>query len=384
MHNKVIFANGTLDGNIHEMIDSSLVLSFAHAYKSVEVYSLNKRIEAINRLIKTERGEWNILYTGFKSFKRTSFYKDLWGAALDAYVYLFKGDKHSLYFYSYSNVFSRHVLNLLCKITHKDTIICVHSELEVAKRLPAESDNYWTKLMRSFYLNTKYSRHLRIMVLGDSILSNLKNYLGEDRLCHYMSIDHLYFNNRENSTHSFNNQDIHIGVVGAITKSQDRGFDNLVRFANSINKVKGINLHVISKIDHALLNTLPSNVVIDNPSGEYLSKEKYEYIINSMDYLYYPYPKDSFELTASGSIFESITNGKPALMYSNSYFVYLSKKYGDFGYFLDNLTTDRMLYFLRDESKYYQLTNNMVDITAQINPLGMSEELKLKCESICL
>ena len=103
MHNKVIFANGTLDGNIHEMIDSSLILSFAHAYKSVEVYSLNKRIEAINRLIKTERGEWNILYTGFKSFKRTSFYKDLWGAALDAYVYLFKGDKHSLYFYSYSN-----------------------------------------------------------------------------------------------------------------------------------------------------------------------------------------------------------------------------------------------------------------------------------------
>ena len=108
-----------------------------------------------------------------------------------------------------------------------------------------------------------------------------------------------------------------------------------------------------------------------------LEKEEYERFISQMDYLFYPYPSDCFKLTASGAIFESIVNKKPALMYSNSYFKYLNQKYGRFGYFIDEFDSlDKLVLILGNVEEYAKLCDSTKQITNKIHPKELYKTLE--------
>ena len=142
-------------------------------------------------------------------------------------------------------------------------------------------------------------------------------------------------------------------------------------------KFQQIEIHIISRVHKDLMDKITPFVHIENAKGAYLSKEEYERFISNMDYLYYPYPSDCFKLTASGAIFESIVNKKPALMYSNSYFKYLNQKYGRFGYFIDEFVSlDELVTKLGDLKEYTKLCNSTEQITNRIHPKELYKTLE--------
>lgn len=375
--NRIVFFNATLDDNIHEMIDSSLIVAFAQK-TPVDVFFLEKRSSIVENLIKNTFSLSNIKFHPLYNIKQSGAIKDLIAAVLEFYLLLFKGDSKSLYVCSFANMFSRYLINFGCKMIGKKVIICSHADLETVVSYNTEGSNYWVKMMGGFY-HRKLASKLRIMVMGDSILDELQKHISEENFKKYISIIHPYFHSINPKRKVLSSDVVHIGVVGVVSRSAQRGFDNLMSFALKIEKKSNVRIHIISRIDKELQRQLPQSVIIENPTGRYLPKEEYEFLIQQMDYLYYPYPKDSFKLTASGAIFESIANLRPPLMHSNLFFLYLAREYGDFGLFVDQLSDDVFLKTITDNDNYNKMCNVLTDFSKKVNPLNLSDIL---CEKI--
>lgn len=371
--NKIVFVNATLDGSTHEMIDSSLIVEFGELSKDIEVYFLHKRTKVLENAVNNINPVHKIKFSSVYNIRKESTIKDCIGAIIEAWLLIFKCSKNSLYVCSYANRFSKYSLNFLSRLLRKKLIICAHADLETVSY---KGKGHWWYLVNRFYTRQKWSPYLRFLVLGDNIKQNLNNYISEDRLHFFITSDHPYYSERVDSEHFFNSKEIHIGLVGSITQNKQRGGDNLLSFVKEMSKYPQIIIHIISRVHKDLIPAISPYVHFDNKDGEYLSKKEYEHFINQMDYLYYPYPSDSFKLTASGAIFESIVNEKPALMYSNSYFKYLNQKYGIFGYFIDEYDSlDLFVSILGDVEEYVKLCHSAKNITKSISPKELSKTL---------
>lgn len=372
--NKVIFVNATFGGSIHEMIDSSLIVEFAEFSHDVDVFFLSSRANVIEDTVRSLRPKRSVKFFKIYNTRKESAYRDLIGAIIEAWLLVFKSNKKSLFVCSFANRFSKYTLNFLSKLLKRKVVLCAHVDLETVTY--KRKGNYWY-LVNRFYTHQSLSPYLRILVLGDNILQNLKEYILEDRLRFFISTDHPYYSAHTDTNHMFNSKTMHIGVVGSITQGKQRGGDNLLNFVKAMRKFQQIEIHIISRVHKDLMDKITPFVHIENAKGAYLSKEEYERFISNMDYLYYPYPSDCFKLTASGAIFESIVNKKPALMYSNSYFKYLNQKYGRFGYFIDEFESlDELVTKLGDLKEYTKLCNSTEQITNRIHPKELYKTLE--------
>lgn len=372
--NKIIFVNATFDGGVHEMVDSSLIVEFAEFSHDIKVYFLHSRKMVIEKAVYNLKPRHRVNFSNLYNIKRESAVKDLISAIIEGWLLLFKSDKESLFVCSFANRFSRYVLNYLSRLLKRKVIICAHVDLETVNY---KGNGHWWYLVNRFYLHQDLSPYLRILVLGDNIKQNLKKIISEDRIHYFISTDHPYYLDRLNDHHIFNGNTIKIGIVGQINKNKQRGADNLLSFSKAMNKYPHVNIHVISRVNKDLIPLLSPYVHIDNEKGVYLSKADYEHFIGQMDYLYYPYPSDCFQLTASGAIFESIVDEKPALMYSNSYFKYLNLKYGRFGYFIDEFESlDELVLKLGDVEEYNKMCISTVNIKNRIHPKELAKTLK--------
>lgn len=372
--NKIIFVNASIDGSVHEMVDSSLIIEFAEFSHDIKVYFLHSRKMVIEKAVCNLKPRNRVKFSNIYNIKRESAVKDFIGAIIEGWLLLFKSDKESLFVCSFANRFSRYVLNYLSRMLKRKVIICAHVDLETVNYI---GKGHWWYLVNRFYLHQNLSPYLRILVLGDNIKQNLKKYISEDRIRYFISTDHPYYLDRINADHIFTGNTIKIGVVGQINKNKQRGADNLLSFSKAMNKYPQVKVHVISRVNKDLIPLLSPYVHIDNEKGVYLTKAEYEHFIGEMDYLYYPYPSDCFQLTASGAIFESIVDEKPALMYSNSYFKYLNHKYGRFGYFIDEFESlDELVLKLGDREEYNKLCISTLKIKNKIHPKELAKTLK--------
>ena len=376
MIKKIKFINATLDDNVHEMVDSSLIVAFAQKMP-VEVFFLNRRAIIIEGLIKKSFPLNNIRFHSLHNIRKSGAIKDFIAAVMEFYILLFSGNHETLYVFSYANMFSRYLINFGSKLFGKKVLVCTHSELETVVTCKSKGSCYWDKLMGGFYYK-ELAPMLRIMVMGENILNELKTHIPEKNTNKFFSLIHPYYHTTKPVSKILISEDIHIGVVGIISKSVQRGFNNLLSFVSFLEKSGNMKLHIISRIDNELRQDLPQSVIVENPTGRYLPKEEYENLIQQMDYLYYPYPKEAFKLTASGAIFESIANLRPPLMYSNDYFLSLTKEYGNFGIFIDQLLCEKLIGVISDKNNYKRMCDVLSDFSNKISPTNLSENLYKK------
>ena len=370
---RIIFVNATLDDNVHEMVDSSLIVAFAQKLP-VDVFFLKKRSVIVKGIIDKAFSLNNVRFQPLSNIKRSGAVKDLIAALIEFYILVFKGNKSSLFVFSYANMFSRYLINFGSKLTGKKVLICAHSELESIVTHKLKGAGYWEKLMGLFY-QLNLARKLRIVVLGDSIQIELQKHVPARVNDKVISLIHPYFHFEAPKRKQLSSDIIHIGVVGVVSMSVHRGYDNLMSFTSKIGTYGNVKIHIISRIDKELQRELPQSVIIENPTGRYLPKDEYEQLIRQMDYLYYPYPKDAFKLTASGAIFESVANQRPPLMYSNQFFLYLTKEYGNFGLFVDQLSDDMFLNMISDNNNYNKMCDMLAGFATQVNPIYLSDVL---------
>lgn len=128
---------------------------------------------------------------------------------------------------------------------------------------------------------------------------------------------------------------------------------------------KSAKIYLISYVEPQIRNTFPENVEIVNKSNGYLPRDKYEEAIDKMDYILLPYSSSEYKLIASGAVLEAIVRCKPTIMYENDYFMYLTQKFGDFGYFVNH---KEIIGELDNQAKYSQFIERELYISKLISP----------------
>ena len=370
---KVVFMNASFSGNVHEMIDASLI-GMLSSHFDVYSYAQESRIPCLQNTIRSLWNSDTILWNNLKNGSIQGIFNTLKACLREVRV-IFKHKKDNpIYIISFLNGISANIINLICILTKIRVVFIAHNDLECINKKKNRLNGFKKYLLYLFYTKMPLGRNLRIMVLGDSILSNVSHYMKQGRMRHFFSFDHPYFSSSQtfDEISFFNKKNIDIGLVGRMDTRPSRGFANLCDFANTVSSDSSIKIHIISSIDKCLINLLPTNIVVRQESDCVLSRNEYDNEIKKMDYLLIPYHQDFYKLTASGAVFEAIVNNKPALMYSTDYFTYLSKKFGNFGIFVDTLNKEQLLIKLHDQKQYIELINEQKKILQEINPLNMS------------
>lgn len=370
-HNKLYFINSSLQGNVHEVIDTSMLAIFATIYKCVEVHLLDGRMQVISCGLEKIIGK--------EVFNRVHFFKThcfskmtvTIGALFDAWFYI-KSERNSICYFSSVNYLSVHIINLLSKILHKDVIICSHSELSLISTSKAHRTQRWAYLVQRFFMRTPISKYLNIMVLGDQILENVKTHMS-NRSKYFFVFEHPYFIFEHSSTKrtGFDSTHIKIGVIGSVTDSVERGFDNILHFASMIDSEPTIELRIIGRISPKLAELLPPKVKIYNDGDRFIPKDEYDNLVDELDYIYLPYPIGSFMYTASGAILEALFKNKGIIMHKNGYSTYLAEKYGEFGYFIDDLPKNEILRHISSKSFYTQMINKSIVVKNALTPMNV-------------
>lgn len=370
MRDKLIFINSTLDGSVHEIVDASMIEVFSGIYDTVIVHFLQKRSSIIESLSNYSN---NVYFLPSKNIKKTGALKDLIASVLDA-IYLIRADNNTTIYYSSVNMFSVHLINFILKFLNRKVIICCHSELEIVKKQSYKKTDYWSFLIKRMFCRTKINKNLRFMVLGSFILENLKKYICEQRLIYFFSFEHPYFNVRNNLNHIVNfSSKIQIGIIGNISPNPSRGVNNIKNFANQIKGYDFIELSILGKIDANSRVKLPNNIIYKNESNSFIPRDQYVSMIEDLDYIFIPYPEDSFSLSVSGVVLEAISEHKPVLMYRTDYFMYLIDKYGQFGLFIEDYSISDLVIALQDQEQYYKFVNTEKIISKNIMPNNLQK-----------
>lgn len=381
---KVVYINASFSGNIHEIIDSSLLgmLSsrhdvYSYAQKSRTPYLRN----TVNSVFKGNRISWSDLKDG----NIKGIINALTACFREVKVILRYKKENPIFFISFVNGISANIINLICMLAKVKVIFIAHNDLECVNRHVHNSRGFKSYLLYLFYTKIPLAKSLKIMVLGDNILQNLSFFLKNARIKHFFSFDHPYFSIAPNNTlsniqkeHSF----VDIGLVGRMDSRPSRGLINLCEFANKVYADKTIRIHIISSIDKTLIDQLPKNIIVRDKPESILSREEYENRLAKMDYYLIPYHQDYYKLTASGAVFEGIVNSKPVLMFSTDYFCYISDKYGRFGIFVDVIKSDQLIEMLHDSNLYNSFVQEEKKISKSINPMEMANSFNRIVEKL--
>ena len=383
-YKKVILLNGTFSGSQHEMIDSSLIISFAQFTERIKVYFLPKRRNIIKKLVSkrldSKDVEYHCLYNVPDKVRIT--FRELIAAIQECMIFATSG-KNTLTCLTYVNRFNGFGLNFLSKITHKPLIIICHGEIRMACTPRREDEINWVKMLRRFYGQTLLAKNVRLVVLGEYIKCNIEQYIPKENICKLLSFDHPYFPTSERTPLSLHTP-IRIGVIGYLKRESERGFENVKRMAKAIAGSDGFELRLLSSVERTLERELPNTVKLMNPNSEFIPRDEYNKMIEELDYIYCPYPTGAFKAIASGALLEAISKHKPVIMHRNEHVMYLREKYGEFGIIMDDTDEgfDKIRPVLKDYVHYKHLQIMQDTLLEKLSPENLGNSLRNICNSI--
>lgn len=251
--------------------------------------------------------------------------------------YLFVGRKDPI-IYLHNDAFSVYLLYLFNLILRRPVWIVCHGELELLISTPRwyKPSFFYKHLFRFFFKYVPISCHLRFIVLGESILSNLQKILPKGKEKRFNVMCHPYIFKKEILRKRLLPRKLMFGTIGSMNVF--KGYYRLLELAKML---KG----PILKHDIIIAVTRFENVKMD-PQGlvqcvckqnKLLPRGDYELFVNGLDFVLFLYAPDSYKLIASGAIFDAISYGKPIVALRNDYFVSIFEQCGDMGYLCDNI-----------------------------------------------
>ena len=292
--------------------------------------------------------------------------------------------KTDILVFNYNNMLAVRTMNIFNKIFHRKILIFCHGEMEY---LIADYSFFGPfnrllfKLGRSFFLNKKIhiEKNIKFVVLGDSILKNIKKITPFNISSSFIAIDHSYFfKNDINNKDSFSDS-VKIGTVGLFYKK--KGADEFCYLVSLINNNK-IKFSITGKIFYDLDKLKKLNVDLPNNLGKgFVSRDELETRVKKLDFILYLYPTDSYQLMASGAILDALSLQKPIIALKNDYFDYIFKKFGEFGFLFESV--EKIAEFLNHNSlKSTQSSFDYLSIQKRLSVSTISEELKESLKKI--
>lgn len=327
--------------NFHEIVTFCLLQCFSNIYDNVEFImgksaykNLKYIIDKHNYKLKnvTLKSKWVVeIDTSFGAFLRMLF-----GFFFVLKEYITTNRDKTLY-YNYNNPLALPFVLLINRIIKKKVIIIFHGELELLiNYVPNYKVSALYKLIH--YHSFKYlfkGSYVKALVLGDSIKKNLTTIFPE-ATNNIVSIEHPYiFNDAKEHPNTESNKILTIGTVGHLTPQ--KGLYDLIKLGESLNKqikTNQLKIKVVGKTTPII--TDKQYIELNWKQDSFIPRDIYEKEINSLDFILFLYPSNSYKLTASGALLDAIAKEKPIIALNNSYFQSTLKGY-DIGFLCENL-----------------------------------------------
>ena len=351
------------NGDKHEILNASMLVMLAYIFDKVIVYAPKSCCNVLKRRLANGNGRELKKIT----YKETRFYSKFkykqWVAGLQILYAMLKTDKNCYIFFSEINSYFFVIYNMYSRCVQRRMFSLCHSDLEMlntckCKNLQCYLNNYIFKKMNFAPTN-------KMLVLGDSIKRNLKSIVSERTFSNIITMIHPYYSDlADNASHYKRENIIHIGIVGAIKEKDIKNFRSLDCAISNMENVKVYSLSKFYGRPHEI-----HNIINLNKDGNHLERGEYDRIISDMDVLYYPYPSDSYRLSASGAIYEAIVKGIPILAEENTYFQWLFDSFGEMGILYKGTPNwSEMLKELQDQEHILLWKENMRRAAEYINP----------------
>lgn len=375
-------------GASHLQVNASFLIMLINCYGIVEYTGSKDCLKHIKTIISANdcnniasryywsikgKGKWHLLFRYIRS-------------AIINIIELFRTDRKQLLFYNFNNLFSTSIINFLNKFLHRRIIILCHGELELLSD-KCEKEGVLQRclmyLSRHFFnKKTKYSDNIYFITLGESILNNLHQFLTEEQLQRFISIDHPYIFKIQPNKKNNIKQVIKVGTVGAL--SEYKGATRLIELSKLINEKtsfrKNIEISVVGQVFYPNNELSGVGIKLPKQPSQPIPVEDFEDMINNLDYILFLYDKDSYKLTASGAIFDAVKYHIPFIALNNDYFSYITSKYNIPGILVDEIADILPVLFQGDSLK---IDYDLFDIAQKkLSPYSLSEDFNHKLQKL--
>lgn len=314
----------------HDLINTALLKAVYENFKEVEVYTgnssweiLKKNFSGINKI--------KFLYVVSGKSKISGLLRYICSAINNIFI-LLASKRTDILFYNFNNVFSLHGLNFINLWLKRKIIIVCHGELEL---LISNEGGFQSKIMRflcrNFYFKTKMSNDISYIVLGDCIIDNLNKLISKQKINHFFSLDHPFIPYNIVSSENQKSSPIKVGTVGELNSY--KGAEEYVRLLQTIpiEVLRKVEFYSIGSVTSQYTELTESNVIIPG-NGYRLSRSEFDDYVEKLDYILFFYGNDKYKLIASGAIFDAIKYKKSIIALENTYFNYLTNKFGKIGF----------------------------------------------------
>lgn len=359
----------------HEMFNVSILIEAAKLYNKVEYFGTYTSIENQKKILYRYHYDIsNVVYHYVSEIHGSNILKLVTRYVVSAIktLHLVKTCKGQRIVILNNNPF---FCLLWSRIKSKVVIYC-HGEMELLRFDKLGKLAYiQSKLLKKTFITNSIPQNIRLVVLGEAILTNLRCILPKTNYTHFKSQEHPYLFTVKPcfDVPVINKQIIKIGIVGITTKA--KGWHILKGLLEL--KLNNVRFYHIGKISDPkqILTNLGLYIVPRNKDNE-LSRIDYEKWVSKMDYLLYLYSDDNYRLTASGALFEALSNIKPIITLRNSYFQYILKIIGEIGYMCkdEKELSTFLKNFVYDPEKYTLYINNIISGRDYFNP---EQQIKL-------
>ena len=328
-------------GAFHEMFNASLLTLSALAADRVDYVAHKRTIEAVLALSGSCLDPEKLHLTRISVPERYDrplpvAVRYLAGALRNMWYVVSTPSSVPLVF-NYNNAFALRGMNWLSRVFGRRVVVFCHGEIELLSPECKEHMGLIARSVRkrlvSFFVRKKkgFAPGLRFVVLGDSILDNLRSCISGAAFERFRSMDHPYlFPDDSPAVPRLRHSELALGTVGTMKRS--KGLDNFHRFLEAA-APGSFSMRIVGRLDDEPAAKMEAcGVEISVKGSAFLPREELACQLALLDYILYFYYSDSYRLIASGAIFDAIAVGRPIIALRNDFFDYLFRKFGDFGY----------------------------------------------------
>lgn len=315
--------------SFHEVINLAIIVMCSQIFDKVIYFASRTSSVHIKQCYEKYKKDGGLVeFKSMPIYEKDShcgaFVRVVIGFFITLATYLFR-KKNTVVLYNYTNPLSMPLILMLNFLLRRKTIFLMHGELELllADKIPVGKPSYWYRLC--YIVSLKYllkSNQALILVLGDSIKNNIcKLYPGV--INNVISICHPYFyGDKEINLDVQHRAVLTVGTVGVMKRA--KGFDALIELSKELEaEIWAGNLIIksIGRVEDIDIN--PYHNIQWIGGNDFLPRNIFEAQIQSLDFILYLYPQNSYKFTASGAIMDAVKLGKPIISFHNDYFDYL-------------------------------------------------------------
>lgn len=212
----------------HEVFNAASLCMFAHVFDTVNYYGGNHSLRSIAPIVR-ERVS-NVEYRTIHTLRKHCNTKLRYIVSfLHNLRFLLFAPAHVTLIYNYTNPLFLKTADVLNKLLRRKVLVTCHGEMNWLRTKKCYTSR--ERWVRRFFLSKTLSpcKNIYYLVLGDSILRNLRLLLSPNFQNRFLSVDHPYIGSAAAGCNRTDRKKIRIGTIGI--PAGNKGIETVIRLA---------------------------------------------------------------------------------------------------------------------------------------------------------